>query len=198
TFNVDAITEGEGSWWPAVYVTDEPTSGAINSSSVMGLLPNSGIGFNFNDQCGVTNATLTRINSVYIFNNAVESSVALTGTSCIPTKRGFLNHIEIRLSQTSVQVWASDFSPDGVTFPNFRMVGSSASINLPFTRGYVHFEQKQRAPIKNEPGFYNLGYANNYWSNLGFDGPVVNVETASQVPDALTVDPNSANDSDSH
>jgi hypothetical protein len=38
-FNVDAITQGEGSWWPAVYVTDEPTSGAINSSSFprMGL-----------------------------------------------------------------------------------------------------------------------------------------------------------------
>ena len=197
TFNVDAITEGEGSWWPAVYVTDEPTSGAINSSSVMGLLPANGIGLNFNDQCGLTNASQTRVDNVFVYVNTVETSVPLNNTTCIATKRGLLNHIEILLSQTSIQVWASDYSPDGVTFPNFRMIGS-ASISLPFTRGYVHFEQKQRAPIKNETGFYSQGYANNYWSNLGFDGPVVNVEVASQVPDALTVDPNSASNSDAH
>ena len=197
TFNVDAITEGEGSWLPALYVTDEPTSGAINSSSVMGLLPNNGIGLNFNDQCGVTDASKTKVDNVFVYNNTVETSVPLNNTTCIATKRGFLNHIEVLLSQTSVQVWASDYSPDGVTFPNFRMIGS-ASISLPFTRGYVHFEQKQRAPVKNEPGTYTQGYANNYWSNLGFDGPIITPEVASEVADSLTVDPNSANNTDAH
>ena len=59
-----------------------------------------------------------------------------------------------------------------------------------------HFQQKEQAPIKNEAGFYNPGYANNYWSQLGFDGTTVANETAYQVADALTVDPNSTSDTD--
>jgi hypothetical protein len=197
TFNVDAVTQGEGSWWPAVYVTDQPFSAAINSASVMGLLPTNGVGLNFDDNCGVKDASLTSVNIVYVYVNNIETLVNMNNPICFMTKRGQLNHIEIELSITGIQVWASDYSPDNVTFPNFRLVGS-ATISLPFTRGYVHFEQKVRAPVKNEPGFYTPGYANNYWSGLGFDGPVVNAEVGYEVPDALTVDPNSANDTDAH
>ncbi len=192
-YNVDAITQGEGSWWTSLYVTDDPVSDAINSSEVMGLLPNNGLGLNFNDQCSQTNASQTKLDNVYTYANTVESIVPLSGTSCFTTSRGHLNHIEVQLSQTSIAVWASDFSPDGVTFPNFRQVGSAA-LNLPFTRGYVHFQQNERAPLKNEPGFYNPGYANNYWSGLGFDGPVVGQETAFMAPDSLTVNPNPVGD----
>jgi hypothetical protein len=79
-------------------------------------------------------------------------------------------------------VYASDYSTDGVTYPNFQLIGS-ASIDLPFSVGYVHFQQAERAP-----GKYGItpAYATNYWSALGFDGPVVAPETAYEVPDALT------------
>jgi hypothetical protein len=197
TFNVDAITQGEGSWWPAVYVTDGPVSGAINSASVEGFLAANGVGLNFNDNCAVENASLTSVDGVFIYINYVETFVQFTNALCFSTSRGKLNHIEVKLSTTSIEVWASDYSPDNVAFPNFRKIGSAA-ISIPFSSGYVHFQQKERAPIKNEAGFYNPGYANNYWSNLGFDGPVIAGEVAYQVPDALTVDPNSATNTDAH
>ena len=125
TFNVDAITQGEGSWWPAVYVTDSPVSAAINSSSVQGFLPPNGVGLNFNDNCAVQNASLTKVDGAFVYVNYVETFVAFSNAVCFSTSRGKLNHIEVRLSMASVEVWASDFSTDGVTFPNFRKVGSA-------------------------------------------------------------------------
>lgn len=193
SFNVDAITQGEGSWWPSVYITDQPSPGAINSSEVVGMLPTNGIGFDFNNNCSVTNASQTKVDTVYVYTNLTESLVPLTGTQCFTTSRGHLNHIEIQVSASHVAVWASDFSPDNVTFPNFRQV-ASANLSVPLTHGYVHFQEYERAPIKNETGYYTPGYANNYWSDLAFDGPVVGQETDYTAPDALTVNPSPVGD----
>jgi hypothetical protein len=152
---------------------------------------------NFNYNCGLQDASMTAVYGVFTYVNYVETFVPFSNVVCFSTRRGQLNHIEVKLSTTSIEIWASDYSPDNVAFPNFRMVGSAA-ISIPVSTGYVHFEQKERAPIKNELGFYTPGYANNYWSNLGFDGPVIAGENGYQVPDALTVDPNSATDTDAH
>jgi hypothetical protein len=167
---------------------------AITSTSVQGFLPTNGIGFNFNDNCSVTDASMTSIQNVSVFTSTVETKVNMTSPVCFSTLRGSLNHIEIQINSTSVAVYASDYSTDGgMTFPNFRLVGS-ASITTPLSSGWVHFNQKERAPIKNEPGFYTPGYANNYWNDLGFDGPVITGEAGYEVADALTVDPDSATD----
>jgi hypothetical protein len=56
----------------------------------------------------------------------------------------------------------------------------------------VHYQQGQRAPIKYATEFnISPGYTNNYWSGLGFDGPVLGGETGYQIPDALTPGPGS-------
>jgi hypothetical protein len=108
----------------------------------------------------------------------------------VKTSRGSLNHIEVRVSASHVEVWMSDFSSDGgKTFPNFKLVGS-ADIQLPFTRGYVHYQQAERAPIKYATAD-NISprYATNYWSGLGFDGPIAGGEAGYEIPDALTPGP---------
>jgi len=189
SFNVDALTEGGLSWWTSLFVTDEPNAGANDTTPVTGEIPRNGLGMNFDDNCG-TSATQMRVNNVYVFNNYAETQVPLSNTACVQTQRGFLNHIEVRLSQTTVEVWASDYSPDGQTYPNFRQVGS-APISLGFSRGYVHFQQEERAPVKYAIQFnISPGYTNNYWSNLGFDGPVVAGDTGYEIPDPLTSNPN--------
>jgi hypothetical protein len=183
TFNTDAVTAGGGGWWTSVWVTDIPDPLANNSLQVTGGIPHYGIGINFDgNNCADSGGGQMRINSVYLHSNYAESEVSAGNGTCVATKRGLLNHIEVRLSQTSVQVYASDYSTDGVTFPNFQLIGS-ATIALPFSVGYVHFQQAERAPIKYG---YTPSYANNFWSGLGFDGPVVAPEIAYEVPDALT------------
>ena len=185
-YNVDAVTKGSGSWWTSLFVTDDPTVVASDSAQVLGYLPRNGIGINFDDPCGTTDASKVAVGSVFVYNNYGETKLGAGGSSCVATRRGSLNHVEVRLSQTQVEVWASDYSVDGgQTFPNFRRV-FSGSINLSFSSGYVHFQQAERAPAK-----YAVApaYANNYWSSLGFDGPVIGGETGYAVADALSTNP---------
>ena len=178
TYNVDAVTAGGLSWWTSLFVTDQPDPAANNSAQVTGLLPRNGIGINFDNPCNV---------GIFTYTNYTETPIPNTNTTCITTQRGSLNHIEIRLSQTHVEVWASDYSTDnGKTFPTLKRIASTP-INLNFTRGYVHYQQAERAPLKYTTEFnITPTYANNYWSNLGFDGPTLPTETGYSVPDALT------------
>lgn len=187
SFNVDAVTRGILSWWTSVFVTDEPIPGANNTLKVTGEVPKNGVGVNFDgNDCSDNSGGEMRVNSIFTFANYVELQIPVNNSVCVLTRRGMLNHIEIRLSQTDIEIWASDYSTDdGQTFPNFRLI-AAAPINLSFTKGYVHFQQEERAPIKY--GF-NPWYSNNYWSDLGFDGPVAGKETAYAVPDALTRNP---------
>lgn len=189
-YNVDAVTQGDLSWWTSLYVTDQPDTAAANARQVMGMLPRNGIGVNFDNTCSTNGLTKSGVGDVFAYNNYVETRYSNTNNPiCIATQRGALNHIEVRLSQTNIEVWGSDASTDGGrTFPNLRSIFASP-ISLSFTRGYVHFQQAERAPVKYASNGISPGYANNYWSNIGFDGPVVPGEVGYSVPDALTVNP---------
>jgi hypothetical protein len=189
-YNVDALTAGPLSWWTSVFVTDDPMAGASDSGQRLGVMPRNGIGLNFDDQCFGTNASKVSVGGVFVYNNYVETQISDPSRACVATQRGSLNRIEVRLSQSRVEVWASDFSTDGgASFPNFQRI-FTAPINLSISRGYVHFQQAERAPIKYSDQGITPGYANNYWSKLAFDGPNVGGETGYAVPDALTTNPN--------
>ncbi len=189
-FNVSGVSVGNSSWWPSVYLTDTPQPVAGDTNQVMGMVPVNGVGINFDDGCGaqddaasVTGMGLENFTGAFAWNNYAETNLALGNGVCVKAKVGFLNHVEIRLSQSHVEVWASDYSTDGVTFPNFQLIGSGA-LNLPFSQGYVLFQTQERAPIK-----YSKipPYANYYWSGLGFDGPVVAQEAGYPIAEPLTV-----------
>ena len=94
--------------------------------------------------------------------------------------KGSLNHVEIYLTQTHVEVWASDASPDGVTFPNFQRL-YAGDLDLPFGRGYVSLIARNHATIKYGGGLAWI----QRWDNVGFDGPVVGGWREASVPDAL-------------
>jgi hypothetical protein len=201
TFDVDAVTQGGLSWWPSVFITDQPTAGADDASQVLGLLPRNGIGIDFTgQQCNnAPPKTEGAVGNVFTYSNYVQTDItnsnAVTSNPCYATRTGSLNHFEVSLSQSQVTVWASDYSTnDGQSYPNFKEV-FSAAINLSFSQGYVFFQTAERAPVKYASQFnISPGYANYYWSDLGFDGPVVSTgEKGYSLPDALTVDPNSSN-----
>ena len=188
-YNVDTVTQGLLSWWTSLYVTDQPDSAASDGAEVFGMLPHNGVGVNFDSTCSTTGSTKAGIGNLFVYSNYVETRIGNdTNPVCISTQRGSLNHIEIRLSQSKIEVWASDYSTDnGRTFPNLRQIFSSG-ISLSFSRGYVHFQQAERAPVKYQS---TPQYANNYWSNVGFDGPVVAFgERGYSFADALTRNPN--------
>ena len=186
-YDVDAVTSGILGWWTSLFVTDDPTAGASADQEVNGILPRNGLGLLMNDPCGTADYSKMAVGDAYTYSNYAETRINDANKGCVSTRRGSLNHIEVRLGQSRVEVWASDFSTDGgATFPNFRRI-FTATVSLSISRGYVHYQQAERAPLK-----YGLspGYTNNYWDNLGFDGPAVNGEVGYSVPDALTTNPN--------
>jgi hypothetical protein len=96
--------------------------------------------------------------------------------SAVTTQPGHLNQVEIRLSQTHVEVWMSDASSDGVNFGGLEKV-FSAPINLSFTRGYVYFGVHNHATEK----YGGLPSWNVPWDNIAFDGPQLPPDRVYQV-----------------
>jgi hypothetical protein len=80
-----------------------------------------------------------------VYNNYIGAIITPTfdhANGCAAVSLGFLNHFEIQVSQTHIDVYGSDFSTDnGATFANYKLL-HSANINLPFTRAYVHFRDR--------------------------------------------------------
>ena len=59
---------------------------------------------------------------------------------------------------------------DGVTFGSAVSLGA-ANVNLPFSRGYVHFTTHNHATLKYSDGKIDAWTAR--WDNVGFDGPAI-------------------------
>jgi hypothetical protein len=182
-FDVDAISMG-GTGYVEIELTDLPvpaTTFREFQNFEVGPIPQNGLSIKF---LSPNNCGATPVNTM-VYNNYVGTIITPTFdhvNGCAAVSRGSLNHFEIQVSQTHVDVYGSDFSPDkGQTFPNYKLL-YSAAINLRFTRAYVHFNAKNHATVK-----YGFGPdAVFYWDNLGFDGPVIPAPRAYEIPDNTT------------
>jgi hypothetical protein len=92
-----------------------------------------------------------------------------------------LNHVEVYITQTHLEVWVSDVSPDGVNFPDLHMLWAG-DVALPFSRGYVSLAVRNHATIK----YWLSSAATVRFDNIGFDGPVVPGAREYSGPDSLT------------
>ncbi|MER3420252.1 MAG: hypothetical protein C4290_06895 [Chloroflexota bacterium] len=181
-FDVDMKSQtptGHG-WWLAIWLTDEPVPAPYQFAS----LPRNGLGVELVDaNCGTSDGSRSGVGAIYLVRNYQLTTLSPQGIDCVLTAPDRFNHVELRLSQQRLEVWASDFSSDhGMTFPNFRRIGALDGLNLPFSRGYVHLEHIQYNAEKGGlPSFQTY-----HWDNIGFDGPVLPTPRAYDLPDALT------------
>jgi hypothetical protein len=189
-FDVDAVSHFIGGF-VEIELTDDP-SPATTFREVqnyeVGPAPKNGLSVRFAEVCGDASASP---HNMMVYNNYAGTVITPTfENECVSTSQGSLNHFEVQVSQTHVDVYGSDFSPDnGQTFPNYKLL-YSADINLPFTRGYVHFNAKNHATVK-------YGYGPDavfHWDNLGFDGPVIAAPRAYEIPDNTTLTSNGSLD----
>jgi hypothetical protein len=168
--------------WPALIIAQDPSPAPSFDWQERGSGPRHGIEIEFATGWCNTPHTLEPI--VYTFSDYVQTTHAPSFDCAIPhatTAPNALNHVEIYLTQTHVEVWASDTSPDGVTFPNLHLLWAG-DVALPFSRGYVSLALRNHATEK-----YWLGSAAMVrWDNVGFDGPVVTGWSEYSAPDSLT------------
>ena len=201
-WSVDAKTAGSHTWWPEVWITDEPAPAAHESSGAgRGVMPRNGIGFHFGGTACIsgspagttpTDTTISTggIETVTIVRNYQESTLnyAADQDFCYTVQSDHANHFEIRISQSRLELWASDLTPDdgaGTLGPNFRRILSADNLNLPFTRGYIYFQQVQYNAAKEGVSPMQTYH----WHGVGFDGPVHPLQRVYQVPDALSPSP---------
>lgn len=103
-------------------------------------------------------------------------SGALTGCVAKGDAVSALNHFELRLSSTRVEVWGTD--PGSSTMVQLALADG---VELPMTRGFVSFQDVHFSPFKGaDPSQENHTFS---WDNIGFDGPVLPRYVSSNVPD---------------
>jgi hypothetical protein len=167
-FDADAKTEGGHSWWVEVWITDQPAA-SMGDGPGVATFPRNGIGLEFSG-CGAENPgqNLGGLQYINLIRNYSQNPLHYGGdfpAACYTTADGQRNHFEIRLSQNSVELWATDANG-----ANFRQITSLSGINLPFTRGYVEFTHTQYNANKGGGGTSQQHFE---WANMGFDGPVI-------------------------
>ena len=192
TFDAEAYMINSLLGWISVEITPDPInvpSYAVGGSGVYNdegsVIPENAIEFQFSYNCNSTStAPQVALGAIIVTQEYSQTTIPscpwCASIPCINTQQGNLNHFQLAISQSNVDVSATDFSTDGVNFPALTDMFST-SVNLPFTRGYVHITTHNHATIK----YSNADSWIARWGKVGFDGPIVSNWREYSVPDSL-------------
>ncbi|MEZ0314667.1 MAG: hypothetical protein ACAI38_23100 [Myxococcota bacterium] len=198
-FDADATTIGLLGWI-AIAVTEDPIPspgfslipGAGNFEG--GVIPRNGITVELNGSCGGPAETkVTVVNEYSNYVDYVHEEDALAA-ECISVLHHSLNHFELRLSRTHLELWATPYSNDGVDFGPASLVAST-DLDLSFTRGYVQLIARNHATDKYWTAAHPADARQAWvvrWDNVGFDGPVIDNTREFEVRDALVAAPDNS------
>lgn len=196
-FAVDLATRGPHSWWPSLMVSEQPVPLPHGDKPGVNSHPLNGFDIDFDGGCGKPAVTdpggsalsdfpATTVGHVSVFKNYQEQDLNLPyrgDAACVLASRDQHNHIIVEVSQTSLDVYANDYTDS--KHQGLRLIlhlDQSDGFNLNFTRGYISLEHSQYAGAK-----FNGESAHTFhWHTVGFDGPILPTERAYQVPDSLT------------
>lgn len=180
-FDVSADAAGPHGAWPEFWWTDQPVPAP--TTPIAAQTPSARNAFGFSIAAGC-NGNATGIDRMFVSRNYVFEEVSFAGDSCAITKGtaiGNLNHFEVRISASHVEVYGTDA---GST--NLKLL-ASASVSMPLTRGLiwgvdVHYNAEK---------FDGQGNHTFAWDNMGFDGPTPYRDLSFDVQDSHSPKPNS-------
>jgi len=168
-FDVEGHNVGNQGW-VSLEITEDPApapSFTLQQNYENGSIPRNAVEIHLNNVCGADNVGIYHL---FVYDD-YHQELALTDTGiCVPAGAGKLNHFEVKLSQTRVEVRGTPASSDGVTFGAAVLLGAK-DIALPFSRGYVHLTTHNHATLKYSNGTVDAWTAR--WDNVGFDGPAI-------------------------
>ncbi|MGE4133367.1 MAG: hypothetical protein AB7F86_17115 [Bdellovibrionales bacterium] len=184
SLSFDVTNDTKAGVWPELWISDQYIPGQhsmwtpeARAKNAVGLRfagafePNSGA-----QAPGCVNDGHSRwiIDSIHLIRNYaaeevtwMDQNLKLTTLGCVIASdgpNGKMNHIEVRVSQDLMEVWASDAGS-----PDLKKIAVMQNLNLPFSRGYLTF-----GDYHNNPGTYGRPELANHtfaWDNIAFDGP---------------------------
>lgn len=179
-FDVSNDSQGPHAAWPEFWVTDKPVPapGAVDWLPAQTPYAANSFGVMFTLQCanggvGVENMMRT--------TNSQETPMSFTGGACVTkgSATGALNHVEIRVSQSRIEVWGTDAGSSAL-----KLMATAANANLSFTRGLIWVENVHYNGNKfNSQGDHEFAF-----DNVGFDGPKTYRDMTFDVQDHNTTD----------
>lgn len=203
-FQVDLLDQGIHGSWAQFAITDQPLPAPSNSNQGVDTVPRNGVIIAFDEQCQPGsacwdtgyNGRLTT-GAITVIRNYVATSYypgfpnspgyailgSVLGRYSSVGAPGALNTVQVQISATSIDVFASD--PGSATLiPLTHLdLGGSPNPPLTFSRGLVWLENASYGPSLNNsfPNDHQI-----QWANLAFDGPVLPRDLGYDVPDSLT------------
>src|SRR5205814_10601520 len=129
-FDADATVTNGLYGWLSLEVTDDPIG--VPSFSLYpaagnyegGVIPRNGVEIQISSDCAA--GIQVRVGHIHELRDYVDyTHTASIGAVCFATSSDHLNHFEVRLSQSRVEVWASPFSADGLHFAAPTLVASA-------------------------------------------------------------------------
>lgn len=201
-FDVSNNTSGPHGVWPEIWLTDQAVpSPHLHGNSPADILsiPRNGIAVSFAanvapglggliSNCPIDNNPRWAVDTIKIIKNyAVDETAWYEGKwqslGCVissPGPNGALNHIELRISQGQIEVWAADAGS-----AILKIMARYTNANLSFTKGFISLEDSHLdASQSADPTTVNHTFS---WDNIAFDGPAAFRDLRFDVIDALTV-----------
>jgi hypothetical protein len=204
-FDVSDNSQGTHAAWPEFWMTDKPVPDPFVHNTTWYSVPQNGFGLRFGSVCkgqsgcgfwcahaqaasADPNAYYVTVDSAVVVRNYVpeDLSYLTTGASfkvnavgCVKeaTGPGNNNHVELRISQNEIDVYATDA---GTMSPLYE-IATITNANLTLTRGLIWLGDGHYNGDK-----FNTQRTNTFtWDNVGFDGPILPRDLAFDVPDAL-------------
>lgn len=176
-FDVSADSQGPHAAWPAFVYTDQPVPAPYGSASA--LFDNARNSFGFGVATSNCNGdpNLTGVDQMWTTTNYQYAQRSFSTVGCIHRgTQSLLNHFEVRISASQVEVWATD---PGQANLHQLAVGMFA---VPLTRGLLWMEDVHYNACK----FDSQCNHTFTWDNFGFDGPVLSRDLGFDVLDAIS------------
>lgn len=178
--------------WISLEITEDPTplpSFSVEySNDEGGPVPRNGVEIQFQASCPAQPGSVA-VRFIVVSTEYDAEVVVPEQPRCVAGARGKLNHFEITISEQRVEVWASPYSDDGVSFEPPVLL-QAADVALPLSRGWVHLTTHNHATIKysQDDTFGATEVLDAWvarWDNVGFDGPIIDGTREFEVGDSL-------------
>jgi hypothetical protein len=167
--------------WPAVWLTEQQAPAPFGRQIGSGDGPDirNGVGVELAATPCQGDSSKVGVSSIVVLRNHVCHTAQLEQPGCVAkaTGTGLLNHFELRISQSRVEVWGTDPGAEKLV-----ELAVADGLNLPLTRGLLHLEDVHNSAGKGPDPSHTVHTL--VWDNIGFDGPKVAGNAAFEVPDA--------------
>jgi hypothetical protein len=206
SFDVSNDTDGSHSAWPEFWMSDLPVPDPYNHFESWQSLPANGFGIRMAanadpGQLGIcpnqNNLSKSRwtVDSAAVIRDHVlddenppgygtRTAMTVHTIDCVVMSSGpgNMNHVEIRVSQNEIDVYATDAGV-APTPTSLRLIAKIVNANLSFTRGLIWLEDVHYNADKGDPARPSQRQHTFSWDNVAFDGPFTYRDFSYDAPD---------------